>query len=123
MRTPEQDDEMLHAAHASRHHWGQVGDAKNAAIGEWQCSRVYAVLGRAQPALHHARRSLEIAEREELEDWVVASASEAVARAYAVAGDRAAAAEWRARTAELVAAIRDPDDRLTIERDLATLPM
>ena len=24
-RTPEQDDELIHAAHASRHHWAAVG--------------------------------------------------------------------------------------------------
>jgi DNA-binding transcriptional MerR regulator len=45
-RTPMQDDEMLHAAHASRFHWGEVGEPANLARGEWQCSRVYAVLGR-----------------------------------------------------------------------------
>ncbi len=44
-RTPEQDDEMLHAAHASRYHWGEVGEQVNLARGEWQVSRVYAVLG------------------------------------------------------------------------------
>ena len=49
-RTMDQDDEMLHAAHASRYHWGEVGDAANRARGEWQCSRVYSVLGRPEPA-------------------------------------------------------------------------
>ena len=52
-RTSMQDDEMLHAAHASRHHWGNVGKPVNLARGEWQCSRVYAVLGRPEPALWH----------------------------------------------------------------------
>ena len=45
-RTPEQDDDLLHSAHASRWHWGRVGSAQHWAIGEWQCSRVNAVLGR-----------------------------------------------------------------------------
>ncbi len=53
-RTPMQDDEMLHAAHASRFHWGEVGEPVNLARGEWQCSRVYAVLDRAEPAMWHA---------------------------------------------------------------------
>ena len=47
---------MIHAAHASRYHWSQVGEPVNVAHGEWQCSHVYAALGRAEPALHHARR-------------------------------------------------------------------
>ncbi len=33
-RTTAQDDEMLHAAHASRYHWGKVGDDARAR-GEW----------------------------------------------------------------------------------------
>ena len=68
-RTPAQDDEMLHAAHASRYHWGEIGDPVNLARGEWQCSRVYAILGRAEPALWHARRCLEIDEANGLGDW------------------------------------------------------
>src|SRR3990170_957672 len=58
-RTADEDDTMVHAAHASRFHWGQVGTQVNLARGEWQVSRVYAVLGRAEPALWHARRCLE----------------------------------------------------------------
>ena len=42
---------MLHAAHASRFHWGEVGEPVNFARGEWQISRVYAVLGRPEPAI------------------------------------------------------------------------
>ena len=30
-RTPMQDDEMIHAAHASRYHWGEVGKPQNLA--------------------------------------------------------------------------------------------
>ena len=28
-RTPEQDDELIHASHASRHHWAAVGTPAN----------------------------------------------------------------------------------------------
>ncbi len=47
--TRDDDDEMLHCAHASAYHWHQVGAAANRARAEWQCSRVYAILGRAEP--------------------------------------------------------------------------
>src|SRR5688572_9140139 len=57
-RSPMQDDEMIHSAHASRYHWGEFGTPANLARGEWQCSRVYTVLGRAEPAMWHARRCL-----------------------------------------------------------------
>ena len=121
-RTPVQDDEMVHAAHASRHHWGRVGDAGNLTVGEWQCSRVYAVLGRAEPALYHARRSLEICEANGLDDFRIAAAYEALARASAVAGDRAAADGWKVKAVEALDGIADADDREIIEGDIATLP-
>src|SRR5665213_177750 len=40
-RTREDDDEMLHCAHASAYHWLHVGTAANRARSEWQCSRMY----------------------------------------------------------------------------------
>jgi DNA-binding transcriptional MerR regulator len=123
-RTKEEDDEMIHAAHASRYHWGEVGEAVNLARGEWQVSRVYAVLGRGEPAVYHARRCLEINEANGSgrEDWELGAAYEALARAHAVAGDRAASDEWRARATAELTGIADAEDRQILEGDLATLP-
>jgi DNA-binding transcriptional MerR regulator len=121
-RTPEQDDRMLHMAHASRFHWEQVGTPANLARGEWLCSRVYAVLGRAEPSLHHARRVLALCEQQGIADWDLAFAHEAIARAQAVAGDEAAtdAALSSARVA--AEQIADPEDRALLESDLETIP-
>jgi hypothetical protein len=122
-RTQEETDEMLHCAHASAYHWLHAGTAANRARSEWQCSRVYTVLGRAEPALYHARRCLEICEAnpDALEDWDLPFAYEALARAYLTAGapEEAAAAEARAR--ELGTAIGGEKDREIFESDLATL--
>lgn len=95
-RTIEQTDAMIHAAHASAHHWSQVEDVgpEHAARGEWQCSRVCAVLARAEPALWHARRCLEICEANGIGDWDLAFAYEAMARALRVAGDTAESARY-----------------------------
>jgi DNA-binding transcriptional MerR regulator len=122
-RTPEEDDEMIHCAHASGYHWLQVGTAANRARSEWQCSRMYTVLGRGEPALHHARRCLEICEAapDALEEWDLPFAYEALARAHAVAGDTAEAQRRLARARELAAAVLDEDDRAQIESDLATI--
>jgi hypothetical protein len=122
-RTVEDDDRMLHAAHASRHHWGQVGGPQQVAIGEWQCARVYSVLGRAEPALHHARRCLAVATENEVEDWVVASAYEGLTRAYLVAGDKDAARAERERAVVACDRIADPEDREAVVSDLAGLPL
>jgi DNA-binding transcriptional MerR regulator len=125
-RTPAQVDEMIHAAHASRYHWGlaEGGTTINLARGEWQCSRVYAVLGRGEPAVWHAKRCLAYVEQagDGAEDWDLAGAYEAHARAYFVAGDPGAAADWRERATAAAAAVADPAEREIIEQDVATLP-
>ena len=122
-RTQAQDDEMLHMAHASRFHWGRIGGPVKLARGEWQCSRVYAVLGRAEPALHHARRSLELclAHPGELEEFDLPFAYEALARAQLTAGNRPAAREELERARALAAQIEDVEDRELVEADLAWL--
>lgn len=122
-RTPADDEELVHTAHASRHFWTGVGDEKNRAIGDWQVSRVYSTLGRGEPAVHHARRALDHAQHVEGEAWLLASAYEGLARAYAVAGDRAAATEWKAKAVARLAEVADPDDREIVEGDIATLPV
>ena len=86
-RSPEDDDRMLHAAHASRFHWGEIGTPLEFERGEWQISRVYSVLERPEAALHHAMRCLEICQANGITDFDIAFAYEALARAYAVAGD------------------------------------
>jgi hypothetical protein len=123
-RTPEQDDELIHAAHASRCHWAEVGTAANLARGEWQVSRVYSTLGRAEPAIYHARRCLAYCESDAdaLEEWDLPYAYEALARAHAVAGDTDEAERFAARARELAEQVRDDDDREQLVSDLATLP-
>jgi hypothetical protein len=123
-RTPGQDAELIHAAHASRYHWGEIADTPARLWrGEWMCSRVYAVLGRAEPALWHARRALTLVEAGGLavEAWDHPAVCEAMARASFVAGDADEGAIWKAKAAALAAALADADDREVIERDLATL--
>ena len=124
-RTRDQDDELIATAFASAWHWLQVGNTANRARSHWMCSRVYSVTGRAEPALFHARRCVEIVEGggEGLKDWDTAGAYEAMTRALTVSGDLEAAAEWKAKTAVALEAIAEVEDRAPIEGDLATLPV
>lgn len=121
-RTQRDDDLMIHAAHTSRFLWEDVGGPINHARGEWQVSRVYAVLRRAEPALFHARRCLEICEAEGIGDFDLGFAYEAMARAHAVAGNAEEAARYGAMGLEQAAAVADQDDREVLLDDLATLP-
>jgi hypothetical protein len=93
-RTQEENDRMVHAAHASRFHWGQVGTPLEFERGEWQISRVYAVLGRPEAAIYHAQRCLTICEENEIGDFDIAFAYEGLGRAYAVAGDAGKSEEY-----------------------------
>jgi DNA-binding transcriptional MerR regulator len=123
-RTPEEDDEMIHCAHASAHHWQQVGTRANRARSEWQCSRVHAILGQAEQALYHARRCHEITTANEdgsMEDWDLAGAYEALARAHLTAGHREEAAHWAQLGREATAALADEDERKVFEADFATI--
>ncbi len=124
LETREDDERMVHAAHASAYHWSVAPECRpeNRARSEWQCSRVYAVLGRAEAALHHARRCLDVCERHGIGDFDLAFAHEALARAYAVAGDGDASghhAELAKRASESIA---EADDRELLLADLASLP-
>ena len=124
-RSVAQDDEMVDTAHASAWHWRQVGTAANTARGHWLLSRVYAVLGRGDEAVHHARRANEVIEDggEGIEDWDAAAAAEAMARALAVSGDAEGATAWRQRAATALEAVAEPEDREVIARDLETIPV
>lgn len=122
LKTREDDDRLLHAAHASRFHWGEAPECKpeNLARGEWLISRVYTVLGRSEPAIWHAQRCLEHCEQNGIGDWDLAYAYEALARAFAPV-DITAFAIWKAKAHEAGKAIADPEDREHFDEDYATL--
>ena len=121
-RTERESDLMIHATHASRFLWEEVGEPLNHARGEWQIARVYAVADRAEPALHHARRCLAIVEEHGVGDFDLACACEALARAHATAGERGAAARYEGLGRETAARIEEADDRDLVLADLDSLP-
>jgi DNA-binding transcriptional MerR regulator len=123
-RTADDDDQMIHTAHASRYHWGQVRTVTPAQLarGEWLISRVYAVLGRAEPALYHARRVLGLCQHHDIGGFDLAFAHEALARASAVAGDSGRAREHTDQALAAAEDIADHDDRDLVLADLETIP-
>ena len=124
-RTPEEDEELLHQAHASAYHWLKAPECepKNRARGEWMCSRVYAVLGRPEPALHHAERCLQIVEasRRDMDDFDLPFAYEALARANAAAGNSDDVLRYEQEAREAAEQITDAEDKELVLTDLATL--
>ncbi|MFZ0157794.1 MAG: hypothetical protein WAL50_02085 [Kineosporiaceae bacterium] len=121
-RTADDDDLMVHTAHASAYHWRQVGTAVHRARSHWLCSRVYAVLQRSEPALVHAQRVLDLCTENGIGDWDLAFAHEALARGHAVAGDPEAARAATETALAAAEAIADPEDRAVVLSDLESIP-
>lgn len=123
-RSRDDDDRMIHTAHASRYHWGQVPGVTPAhlARGEWQVSRVYCVLARSEPALHHARRVLDLCQENGIGDWDLAFAYEALARAHAVAGNAEQARHYTDQALTTAKDIVEDGERDVVLGDLETIP-
>jgi hypothetical protein len=121
-RSAEQDAQMIHSAHASRMHWEFVGDSRNRAIGEWQVSRVYSVLGFPQPALYHATICLAITEHDGMKGFLMGCAHEGMARALALTDKQTAAVHYK-NAVEILSSIDDPEDAEILRSDLASIEL
>lgn len=120
-RAREEDDKMIHAAHASRFHWGEIGTPLEFERGEWQISRVYSVLGRSEPALYHAKRCLEICKDNNIGDFDIAFAYESVARANATAGSKIECENYLKLAKEAGEQIKKKEDKEYLFSELKTI--
>ena len=120
-RTVEEVDKMIHTAHASRFHWGEIGKPVHFERGEWQISRVYSVLKRSEPALSHAKRCLEICNENNIGDWDIAFAYEALARAYAIAGDKTECEKYLQLAKQAGEMIKKKEDKNYFLSELKTI--
>jgi hypothetical protein len=120
-RTAEEDDKMIHAAHASRFHWGEIGTPLEFERGEWQISRVYSVLKRSEPAIYHAKRCLEICRANNIGDFDIAFAYEGMARAHAVAGLKSECDKYSKLAKEAGEKIKAKEDKDYFFSELKTI--
>jgi tetratricopeptide (TPR) repeat protein len=123
-RTKEEDERLIDYAHASLAHWRAAGTAVRHQRGEWLLARTYSVLGRPREALEHAYRCAEILQGNlsEMEDFDFAFVYEAVARAHAVAGERAEAERFLQKAREAGEKIAEQEDRETFFKELQSEP-
>ena len=127
-RTVEEDLEMIHSAHTSRYNWGVVVNSGkypktgpiNLERGEWQISRVYALLKRAEPALYHAQKCVDICEENEIGDFDLAFGYEAMARALALTDDERTQ-EYLSKAKKAGEAIAKDDDKKYFFSELETI--
>lgn len=122
-RSEEDNLAMIHRTHASRYLWGLVGDYPQFATGEWQVSRVYAVLDTGQSALYHGKASLRFCEQGKLSAFDFAFAHEAIARAYALLGDQEGAMQNDKLAKEYAISIEDAGNREYLLSELKTIKL
>lgn len=116
-RSVEESERLIDLAHAARHHWLQVGTVLNQARAENLLANAYAAVRRGEPALHHARRALELLREAagSAADWDWAFAQDALARAHAAAGD-VSAETFRAEARAAGDRIVDPEDKSAFDQ-------
>jgi hypothetical protein len=121
-RTSNDDDQMIHAAHASRYHWSISGTIVNFLRGDWLIAHVYTILGLAQSALYHAQHCLDQCLADDIGDFDLAYAYEAIARARACAGQTAEAQQYKQIADNAAKQIAEEEDRRQFQKDLAAGP-
>lgn len=120
-RTPDEDAEMLHMAHASRYHWGKVGGPRQLATGEWQISRVYSVIGEPEAARRFAYLCQHRTKEARLGAFHLGYACEALARAAHAAGDEVECAARVAEARAYLGQVQDTQDAALLKADLDSL--
>lgn len=122
VRTEDETEEMVHAAHASLWHWLQAGTAVHRQRGEWLVARAHLAAGHLGMARRYAERAAAMVDGAGFADFDRAYASELVARVLAAAGETEAAAAARADAVRLGRAIAGPEDRDLFFADLSRGP-
>ena len=120
-RTHDETIDMLHRAHASRYHWGQIGTALEWLRGEWQISRVYSLAGMAESAILHGKESLKLCRENDIGDFDLAFAYEAIARAYNLIKDTENVEHYLKKAHEAAVSIEKPEDREYLISELQTI--
>lgn len=116
-RSDEENEQMIHSAHASLIHWLEVGGPINALRAYYLLTNAYAAAGDGPSAVRYGERSMAMKEEspEGLADWDIAFIYDAVARAHAAAGNPDRARELRDLAQEAGEAIADEEDRKIFE--------
>ena len=120
-RTLEDTLDMIHTAHASRFHWGEIGTILEFLRGEWQISRVYALAGLGESCLFHAEQCLRMCTENNITDFDLAFAYEAVARAHKVCNNTAESQRYLDLATAAASSIAKNEDREYVLSELQNI--
>ena len=120
-RTEEENRQMILLNQASIWHWSQRADCndENFSIGYWQLSRIYTLINDADNALKSANLCMQFSN--ELSEFYLGYAFEAVARAQSLAGNTDKATEALEEAKSLSEKIRDEESKKMLMDDLETI--
>jgi hypothetical protein len=121
-RTPEEDDEMLQAAHAAMYLWTIVGNARNRAHAAQLVAHVYALLGLGIPARHFQAMSEPVLLGEGAEPWEMAMAHAVASNVAAATNDALAQREHYEKAVGLMDALPDAE-RAILSATLRVVPV
>jgi hypothetical protein len=110
-RSPEQDEEMLQAAHAAMYFWKIVGNPGNHASAAQLLAHVYALLKLPEPAAHYLSKSLPHFTQHDCAPWELAFAHAVAANVASAEGNEAAYARHYSEAKAAAAQITDPETR------------
>lgn len=120
--TPEEDEELLQAAHAAMHLWKIVGSANQRAHAALLVAQVYALLHLPIPAKYYWAKCEPVFLTQECEPWEKALAFAVQANVAAASGESAAHASSFAQAERLIQALPDPEDREILNATLRVIP-
>jgi hypothetical protein len=122
LRSPEQDEEMLHAAHAAMYFWKIVGNAGNHAHAAQLLAHVYALLKLPGPAAHYLAKSMRHFAQQDCAPWELAFAHAVAANVASAEGDVAAHAQHYAAATGFAAQMTDAETRAMFAATLRVIP-
>ena len=121
-RSPEEDEEMLHAAHAAIYFWNIIGKPSNHAHAAQLLAHVCALLKLPQQAAHYLSKSLPYFMQNDCSPSEVAFAHAVAANvAYAV-GDPESHAMHYSQAQAAIAHVSNAEERKIFEATLRVIP-
>ena len=121
-RTPEEDEEMLQAAHAAMYFWNIVGKPNNKAHAVQLLAHVCATLKQPIAAARYLAQSNAVFMADSAEPWERALAHAVAANVAWAGGETAEHLAHYHQAVERVAALPDPQEREILEATLQVLP-
>jgi len=121
-RTPEEDREMLQAAHAAMYLWSAIGTPLNIALAQLLLGQVHALLGDARYAMSYAEAAHKYFSANAAEPWQAALSHAIFAAAAHCAGDSGLHERHYSAALALVATLPNAEDRAVFDATMKVVP-